>query len=350
MISTCSPLVSIITATYNHEEYVGACIESVLRQTYENWEQIIIDDGSTDRTAEIVRRYRDGRIKYVCQQNRGIEALAQTYNQALTLSKGSLIAILEGDDTWPGGKLRKMVPVFSAGDVVLAYGEMQEIDPEGNSARRISRTSRTRRKLPRSILFNDPVPCAATYMLSVHGHSLIPPATVVIRRSALEAIGGFQYVPNQCFVDFPTFIRLVFEGKFVYLPEVMGHRRMHSASATVQHVRRMATASREHLSVLLRDPRFSLTSADRKAIEKDWQSLVCGEEFALGRLRLLEKRWRDSRSHFSHALRLSDPRTSASAVVGWILSWLHCDLEVLFRLAGRAPQKAAENGFVGRGR
>jgi len=59
-------------------------------------------------------------------------------------------------------------------------------------------------------------------MLTVHGHSLIPASTVVIRRSALEAIGGFQYVPNQCFVDFPTFVELSFRGKFFLLPGSYG--------------------------------------------------------------------------------------------------------------------------------
>jgi len=330
--------VSVITPTYNHEKYIRACLDSLLRQTYENWEQIIIDDGSTDQTAEMIRWYKDSRIKYVFQENRGIEALAHTYNRALSLSKGSLVAILEGDDTWPADKLRKMIPAFSDPGVVLAYGEMQEIDPEGQSARRISRTARKRKKLARSILFNDPVRSASPYMLTVHGHSLIPASTVVIRRSALEAIGGFQYVPNQCFVDFPTFVELSFRGKFFYFPEVMGHRRMHSASATVQYVRTMVKTSREHLSLLLADPRFCLTSADRKAIERDWQSLDHGEQFALGRLRSFEKQWAEARRHFSHALSLSDPGMSAAAVAGWVLSWLHCDLERVFQAAGRAPQ------------
>ena len=60
------PLVSIITPTYNHEVSIGECIESVLAQTYSHWEQIIIDDGSTDRTKEIVAQYNDERIKLLC--------------------------------------------------------------------------------------------------------------------------------------------------------------------------------------------------------------------------------------------------------------------------------------------
>ena len=93
-----SPQVSIITSTFNHERFIGPCIESVINQTYQNWEQIIIDDGSSDRTPEIVRSYKDSRIHYIYQQNQSIEALAQTYNRALRESQGQLVGILERDD------------------------------------------------------------------------------------------------------------------------------------------------------------------------------------------------------------------------------------------------------------
>jgi glycosyltransferase involved in cell wall biosynthesis len=140
--SISSPLVSIITPTYNHEKFIRACIESVLRQTYQNWEQIIIDDGSTDATAQIVREYCDDRIRYYYQENAGIEALAHTYNGALSLARGELVAILEGDDFWPGDKLSRMVPAFENSSVVLAYGEMREADIDGEPAKRMSRTAR----------------------------------------------------------------------------------------------------------------------------------------------------------------------------------------------------------------
>jgi glycosyltransferase involved in cell wall biosynthesis len=334
--------ISIITPTYNHENFIGSCIESVLAQTYSNWEQIIIDDGSTDRTAEVVRRDNDHRIRYVYQENQGLEALAQTYNRALAMAQGTLVAILEGDDAWPEDKLQRMVQAFADPQVVLAYGEMREIDPDGNLAQRMSNTSRKRQELPRSILFNEPVGSAAPYMLTVHGHSLVPASTVVIRRSALEAIGGFQYVPEQCYVDYPTFINLVFEGKFYYFPEIVGYRRSHSASATVQLGDKMAEVAREYLSTLLRDPRFALTATQRSAIEREWETVQCGQEFALGRLCALQGRWREAREHFARGLSFSDLRVFAGAAAGWLLSWVKCDLEELFRLAGRASLKTGQ--------
>jgi len=330
------PLLTIISPTYNHQDYIAQCVDSVLQQAYPHWEQIIIDDGSTDRTGEIVRGYADPRIRYYHQNNAGIEALAHTYNHALSLSRGELIAILEGDDTWPPQKLANMMNAFSDPSVVLAYGEMREINADGKQAKRISRTARIRRSLPRKILFNDPPPAAAAHMLTFYGHSLIPASTVVIRRSALQAVGGFQYVPRQGYVDFPTFIRLSTQGKFYYTSEVVGYRRMHPSSATARFMKEMLEAAQNFRRQLMKEPTFALTEADLARIEESWRSVECTREFALGRMRLLEGRWEQSRSHFLSALSASDLRVTAGAAAGWFLSWLRCDLEVLFRLAGRA--------------
>lgn len=76
-------LVSIITPTYNHERFIDCCIESVLAQTYPYWEQIIIDDGSIDKTGEIISKYKDERIRYIRQDNVGIWKLAKTWKSVV---------------------------------------------------------------------------------------------------------------------------------------------------------------------------------------------------------------------------------------------------------------------------
>jgi len=103
-------LVSIITPTYNHENFIGKCIESVLAQTYQHWEQIIVDDGSDDDTKQTIAKYHDKRIKYIKQENKGIWRLNETYNTALKHSNGEIISILEGYDFWPPDKLEKQLP------------------------------------------------------------------------------------------------------------------------------------------------------------------------------------------------------------------------------------------------
>lgn len=339
-----SPLVSIITPTYNHESVISQCIESVLEQDYENWEQIIIDDGSTDQTAETVRRYADPRIRYFCQNNIGVEALAHTYNRALSLSRGEFIAILEGDDFWPPEKLARSVPVFQDDAVVLAYGEMREADANGKAATRMSRTSRQRMKLPISILNNNPPPAAAAYMLTVEGHSLIQASTVVIRRTSLDAIGGFQYVPGQRAVDFPTFIQLTKQGQFRYSTEVLGHRRLYPNSTTALFPTEMLEASRNFLSQLLADSSFGLNEAELKNIENTWRGADSVNHFILGRGQLLERNWSAARRNFRQAIGFREARVSLGAFVGWCLTWLRCDMEALFRLAGRAALRQRNIG------
>jgi glycosyltransferase involved in cell wall biosynthesis len=335
-----SPLVSIITPTYNHEAFIAQCIESVLAQTYSNWEQIIIDDGSTDKTAEIVRRYDDSRIRYCHQDNAGIEALAHTYNRALGMAQGSLVAILEGDDFWPVDKLSLTVPAFEDSLVVLAYGEMREADSKGRPARRMSRTARLRTNLPARILTNDPPPAAASYMLTFDGHSLIPASTAVLRRAALHGIGGFQYVPGLRYVDHPTFIRLSSRGRFHYCSDIVGFRRMHPQSATMRHRQQMLTVAKQFRAELMSEPEFALTELDRQKIQDSWRSVDCATHYALGRLCLLNGEWELSRRHFRQTLRPSSPRVTCGGAVGWFLSWIHCDLERLYRAAGRAALRA----------
>lgn len=336
------PLVSIVTPAYNHEKFIGDCIESVLRQQYTHWEQIIIDDGSTDGTAEVVRRFSDPRIRYVHQANQGIEALAHTYNRALGMARGSLIAILEGDDAWPAGKLSQQVPYFADPAVVLAFGEERDIDVNGRLASGRSGTSRRRMKLPRSILFNDPIRSATVRLLSIDGLSFIPPSTVVLRRSALEEIGGFQYVPGICPTDIPTFIKLSLMGKFCYTNDVIGYRRRHLSSATLQFLQPMSTTPAKFILERADSPDLGLSEEQRNRIKRSWRGKASAMEFTTGRMRLLERRWVEARHHFSRALRPGRPPILAAAAIGWALSWFHRDLEGLFQLAGRIPLKSSD--------
>ena len=333
---TNSSQVSIITPTYNHEEFIGACIESVIGQSYENWEQIIIDDGSTDRTAEVVRSYADPRIRYVHQANRGIEALPHTYNQALGMCTGELVAILEGDDLWPPEKLSNLVPAFEDENVVLAYGAVADMASDGLWKGRLGRSVRKRMRLPKEILRNDPPGSATRYMLRADGVDLVPPSTVVIRRSALERIGGFQYVRNLCVTDFPTCVTLSLVGKFHYTSEVMGYRRRHLGSATFNNLKRILTEAHEYARRFPEKNGFPLDSAERVAIENTWSRSGPRLEFTAGRLESANGQWKAARAHFARALNSYEPRILAASTVGWFLSWLHCDLEGLFGLAGVA--------------
>jgi len=333
-----SPLISIITPTFNHERYIGPCVESVLRQSHQDWEQIIIDDGSTDSTRNVIRGYADPRIRYIYQENRGIEALPHTYNHALSLCRGAFIAILEGDDLWPEDKLAALMPAFDDAAVVLAYGIVRELSADGSGGGHLTRSVRRRRKLPGSLLSNSPVGSATVYMLT--GNDLVSPSTAVIRRITLERIGGFQHVPGLCVTDFPTFLRLSLEGTFHWHDQVMGFRRRHAASVTLNNMDGILRGAREHSADFVRKHALQLSPSDRHAIDESWKLIESSAMFTEGRFRLVQREWKQARRYFMQSADPFHPRILLASLLGWCLSWLHCNLEWTFRVARRAAINA----------
>ena len=334
---TTEPLLTIITPTYNHQDYIAQCVESVLRQTYSNWEQIIIDDGSTDKTADIVRGYSDRRIRFIHQPNQGIEALALTYNRALSLAKGEIIAILEGDDAWPPDKLSAQLSAFADERIVLAYGVVKECAADGTLNNSLSRSVRRRSKLPKTILFNCPVGAATRYMLRAESIDLIPESTVLIRRSSLESIGGFQCVQDLCVASFPTFLKLGLVGPFHYAPVALGYRRRHPSSASILYFDRlMDEAGRHALRFIEQHERdLNLSDREKRRITSSWRRTKYQKHFTAGRLLLTQGQWKEARRRFSHALNPLLPRTFLASAAGWILAGFHCDLEKILGLFGK---------------
>ncbi|MFH1657314.1 MAG: glycosyltransferase family 2 protein [bacterium] len=107
-----NPKVSVIIPTYNREKLLPRAIQSVLSQTYSNWELIVVDDGSTDNTKEIMEEFqrKDKRIKYIWQENFG--GVSKPINTGLKASQGDYIALLEDDDEWLPEKLERQLEIF----------------------------------------------------------------------------------------------------------------------------------------------------------------------------------------------------------------------------------------------
>ena len=124
-------LVSIITPVYNYERYIAEAIESVLAQTYPNWEMIIVDDRSTDHSQEIVKEYtqKDRRIKLIgLPENLGA---AMARNRALEHAKGRYIAFLDSDDIWDESKLEKQIAFMQKSSSPISYTSYELINENG---------------------------------------------------------------------------------------------------------------------------------------------------------------------------------------------------------------------------
>lgn len=126
-------LVSIITPNYNCEKFIKKTVESVLNQTYKNWELLIIDDCSEDKSREIIQEFikKESRIKLIKMDNNSGAALCR--NKGIELAKGKYIAFLDSDDIWTNLKLEKQIDFMEKNNVDFTYSQYTHIDESGNS-------------------------------------------------------------------------------------------------------------------------------------------------------------------------------------------------------------------------
>lgn len=124
-------LVSVIMPSYNTADFICRTIESVLAQTYENWELIIVDDHSTDETDNVVAQYTDPRIQYVKNETNSGAAISR--NRALRMAKGRWIAFLDSDDLWMPEKLEQQIRFMEEGGYHFSYTAYREIDEQNKA-------------------------------------------------------------------------------------------------------------------------------------------------------------------------------------------------------------------------
>ena len=182
------PTVTVVVPLYNTERYIAEALNSVLAQTYNDWEVIVVDDGSTDRGPEIASRFsaQDSRIQIVKQLNRG---LAGARNTGIRHAKGRYIALLDADDAWRPEKLAKHVAHLDAEpDVGVSYSGSQFIDDEGTPLKACQRPQLTGIEA-RLVLCRNPV-----------GNGSAP----VLRRAMLDDVAfdaEFEAGSRTCWFD-----------------------------------------------------------------------------------------------------------------------------------------------------
>ena len=211
-----SPLTfSVVMPAFNSARYVGAAIESVLRQSLADWELILIDDGSTDETQEAVRPYAaDPRVRVLRQENSGV---ACARNRGVSVAAAPLVAFLDADDLWAVDHLESMAARMRATpDAVLAFGSWQYVDEHGTP-------------MPQVVTpFGADPECARK---ELHWRNAVLTSTVVVRTAAIRRVGGFDTAFQAC-EDWDLWIRLVREGPFVALTKVSTFYRAHAESMT----------------------------------------------------------------------------------------------------------------------
>lgn len=212
------PLVSILVAAYNGEQYVAQAIESALNQTYSNIEVIVVNDGSTDRTPEIVKSYLDDkRVIYFSQPNKGISGAR---NKAFELSHGGYITFLDSDDFYAPTKVEEEVNFLeSHPECGAAYCRVLSFYTD------VPETMyHYRRPMPSGNIFGD-----------LLRHQFINPGVVMMRREVFVSERGFNPDFRDA-EDWDLWRRLSYRGvKFGFINRELHYNRMHRESLSGFH-------------------------------------------------------------------------------------------------------------------
>jgi glycosyltransferase involved in cell wall biosynthesis len=212
---TSTPLFSVVIPTYNRANMLQLALESVLAQSYDNFEILVMDDGSTDNTAEVVASFTDPRITYRWDKNFG--GPARPRNKGIALAKGEWICFLDADDWWSEDKLQVCFECIND-KVDLIYHDMEIVTDKIKSFRR----RRIKSWQVRTPVLID---------LLLKGNAIVN-SSVVVRKSVLQQIDGInESVEMIAAEDYNTWLRIAqLTEQFIYLPRSLGYYLTHNQS------------------------------------------------------------------------------------------------------------------------
>ena len=215
---TSSPLVSIVIPTYNHAPMLKRALATVIEQTYQNWNAIVVNNYSTDNTLEVVAKFNDPRIQCVNFRNNGV--IGASRNEGIKLATGEYVAFLDSDDTWFPTKVEKSVSSLENGSDLVCHAEYW-IDESGKSR----------------LVTYGPSKAATHHNLIYKGNRISTSATMV-RATLLKEVNGFDVSPELISTeDYDLWIRLAAKSnKFAFIDEPLGeyHRHDNNVSANIE--------------------------------------------------------------------------------------------------------------------
>lgn len=214
------PVVSVVMPVYNSEKFLREATESILNQTFKDFEFIIIDDGSTDKSGEIIKSYKasDGRIRLIeHKQNKG---LVESLNHGLSESRGQYIARMDADDISLPNRLKKQVTFLDSHSSIVVVGSWyQKIDDTGSHGAIVKN-------------FTDPT------IIDFHKLFFNPVAhpSVMFRKKEIESVGGYRG-SLQHVEDFDLWSRFSEPKLFANIPEILYKYRVHHKSISANNKR-----------------------------------------------------------------------------------------------------------------
>lgn len=232
-------LVSIVMVNYNQEKFLKKAIDSVLIQTYKNWELIIVDDGSTDRSVDIIKEYEDDRIKPIFLQENSHICIAT--NTGFAAVNGKYIARLDSDDIWEKEKLEKQMDFMQQNpDAKVCFTQIELIDENGKNI--------NDREPELLSLYNSRQKSREEWIKFFFfvGNSLLP--TLLFEKKLLDIVGGFKL--NYCQThDFEFLIRLIKHTDFYFVEEELVKYRRTSAQNSASTVKKNTRFFNEYMDI-----------------------------------------------------------------------------------------------------
>ncbi len=203
------PLITIIINCYNGEKYLKECIDSVIEQTYQNWEIIFWDNQSTDDSKKICLSFKDNRIKYFISKKH--TDLYEARNLAISKTSGDFIAFLDTDDLWHKDKLSKQVTYFEEKNVGLVCSNFIFLNEMNNKVKLWHKN-----KINSGYVLDD---LLKEYFIGL--------PTVIIRKKALQNLNNLFNPKYNIIGDFDLFVRIAQNWKVIYLNNPLATYRWH---------------------------------------------------------------------------------------------------------------------------
>lgn len=264
------PTVSVIIPNYNYGRYLAETLESVFAQTLSPHEVIVIDDGSTDNTSEVLSSYGE-RIRVIHQQNRGVAAAR---NAGVELASGELVAFLDADDIWLPRKLERQLERFVADPGLgLVFCGGEEIDAKGVLLGRPRVDGMEGWIANEILLFERPA-------------VLMPGSGALVPRRIFEEVGGFdgRLPPSE---DWDVSYRIACRYKVGFVPEVLLQYRIHGTNSHM-NIRRMERGMLIAFGKAFADPDPQIQALRQRAYGNLHMSLA-GSFFRAGQYRDFSK-------------------------------------------------------------
>lgn len=289
------PLVSIVMATYNSAPYLPEAISSVINQSYPHWEMHIINDGSTDNTAEVIRPFlADARIIYHEQENTG---QARAKNRGLRAARGEFIAFLDADDKWSHDKLEKQLPVFTAHpEAGLVHTNVMLITESGEPL------GSPQRSYPQGWISGD-----LLIDNRVNGMASI------LRRECLEQVGLFDESLSMG-IDYDMWLRISARYQILFLDEVTYFYRQWAGQMSHRYEERMDNAIRIMEKFLREHPGV----VPENVVNTAWAHTYVGRGYSRFKA---DRRWSAAMSDHLRALSFDPTYLPAWKAIVKLLIW-----------------------------